>query len=207
MSPFVAEVAIVKSHSNNSRNGCSLELLHFFCSLLKFLLGPTRLIPSLECGIIKLEWAYFLNKGSKNIIHGNGIIQQEILWSKLYYIVVGNLNSEEVEVQLNFTIKGFLYNTTQACYKCSLSHHLCSLKLFLLRANAAVLTSPATEQIPVKHIKGGLNPISVHQLQFNNPHASEKAKIGLIVAVVALTCLDTCANFKKPLWLVDLLHP
>ncbi|KAI8012386.1 Sulfate transporter 2.1 [Camellia lanceoleosa] len=59
----------------------------------------------------------------------------------------------------------------------------------------------------VKHIKRGLNLISVHQLQFNNPHASEEAKIGLIVAVVALTCLDTCANFKKPLWLVDLLHP
>ncbi|KAL7200099.1 hypothetical protein ACSBR2_022248 [Camellia fascicularis] len=136
-----------------------------------------------------LEWAYFLNKGSKvnilysvkspssaplsfviaqgreslvewiedpsypnttlswNIIHGNGIIQQEILWSKFHYIAVGNLNSEEVEVQLNFTIKGFLYNTTQAYYKCSLSHRLCSLKLFLLRANAAVLTSPATEQL------------------------------------------------------------
>ncbi|KAL7227986.1 hypothetical protein ACSBR1_022793 [Camellia fascicularis] len=39
----------------------------------------------------------------------------------------------------------------------------------------------------VKHIKGGLNPISVHQLQFNSSHASEVAKIGLIVAVVALT--------------------
>ncbi|GMP32731.1 hypothetical protein CsSME_00006362 [Camellia sinensis var. sinensis] len=39
----------------------------------------------------------------------------------------------------------------------------------------------------VKHIKGGLNPISVHQLQFDSPHASEVAKIGLIVAVVALT--------------------
>ncbi|KAL7264295.1 hypothetical protein ACSBR1_002282 [Camellia fascicularis] len=88
---------------------------------------------------------------SWNIIHGNGIIQQEILWSKLYYIAVGNLNSEEVEVQLNFTIKGFLYNTTQAYYKCSLSHRLCSLKLFLLRANVAVLTSPATEQgVPYK---------------------------------------------------------
>ncbi|KAL7234347.1 hypothetical protein ACSBR1_017862 [Camellia fascicularis] len=51
------------------------------------------------------------------------------------------------KVQLNFTIKSFLYNTTQAYYKCSLSHRLCSLKLFLLRANAAVLTSPATEQV------------------------------------------------------------
>ncbi|XP_028108021.1 low affinity sulfate transporter 3-like [Camellia sinensis] len=38
----------------------------------------------------------------------------------------------------------------------------------------------------VKHINGGLNPILVHQLQFNNPYASEVTKIGLIVAVVAL---------------------
>ncbi|KAJ0040503.1 hypothetical protein Pint_26652 [Pistacia integerrima] len=39
----------------------------------------------------------------------------------------------------------------------------------------------------VKHIKGGLNPSSVHQLQFNSPHVGEVAKIGLIVAIVALT--------------------
>jgi low affinity sulfate transporter 2 len=41
--------------------------------------------------------------------------------------------------------------------------------------------------IIIKHIKRGLNPSSVHQLQFNNPHIGEVAKIGLIVAVVALT--------------------
>ncbi|XVF15141.1 hypothetical protein REPUB_Repub09cG0124000 [Reevesia pubescens] len=39
----------------------------------------------------------------------------------------------------------------------------------------------------VKHIKGGLNPSSVHQLQFNGPHVGEVAKIGLIVAIIALT--------------------
>ncbi|KAK8552231.1 hypothetical protein V6N13_120643 [Hibiscus sabdariffa] len=39
----------------------------------------------------------------------------------------------------------------------------------------------------VKHIKGGLNPSSVHQLQFNGPHVAEAAKIGLIAAMVALT--------------------
>ncbi|XP_058179522.1 low affinity sulfate transporter 3 [Rhododendron vialii] len=38
----------------------------------------------------------------------------------------------------------------------------------------------------VKHIKGGLNPSSIHQLQFDSPHTSEVAKIGLIVAVIAL---------------------
>ncbi|GFZ01593.1 hypothetical protein Acr_15g0002020 [Actinidia rufa] len=109
------------------------------------------------------EWEYFLNKGSKVdisysvkspsscplslvIAQGSGIIHLEILRSKMYYIAVSNLNSEEVEVQLNFTIKGLLYNTTQAYYKCSMSHRLCNLKLFLLRANAAVLTSPGIEQ-------------------------------------------------------------
>ncbi|OMO56004.1 sulfate anion transporter [Corchorus capsularis] len=39
----------------------------------------------------------------------------------------------------------------------------------------------------IKHIKGGLNPSSVHQLQFNDPHIGEIAKIGLIVAIIALT--------------------
>ncbi|XP_022753085.1 low affinity sulfate transporter 3-like [Durio zibethinus] len=39
----------------------------------------------------------------------------------------------------------------------------------------------------VKHVKGGLNPSSLHQLQFKGPHVAEAAKIGLISAVVALT--------------------
>ncbi|XVF39472.1 hypothetical protein PTKIN_Ptkin01aG0037600 [Pterospermum kingtungense] len=39
----------------------------------------------------------------------------------------------------------------------------------------------------VKHIKGGLNPSSLHQLQFKGPHVAESAKVGLISAVIALT--------------------
>lgn len=39
----------------------------------------------------------------------------------------------------------------------------------------------------VKHIKGGLNPSSVHELQLNGPHVGEAAKVGLIVAIIALT--------------------
>ncbi|PHT32086.1 Sulfate transporter 2.1 [Capsicum baccatum] len=39
----------------------------------------------------------------------------------------------------------------------------------------------------VKRITGELNPSSVHELQFNSPHTAEAAKIGLIVALVALT--------------------
>ncbi|RVW56570.1 hypothetical protein CK203_086727 [Vitis vinifera] len=79
---------------------------------------------------------------SWNIIYGSGKVQQEIFKSSYYYVAVGNLNSEEVKVQLNLTMKTFLYNTTKAYYKCSLGNRLCSLKLFLLRANSAVLTSP-----------------------------------------------------------------
>ncbi|XVF64723.1 hypothetical protein PTKIN_Ptkin09bG0190200 [Pterospermum kingtungense] len=39
----------------------------------------------------------------------------------------------------------------------------------------------------LKHIKGGLNPSSLHQLQFKGPHVAEAAKMGLISAVIALT--------------------
>ncbi|XVE60443.1 hypothetical protein DITRI_Ditri05aG0129000 [Diplodiscus trichospermus] len=39
----------------------------------------------------------------------------------------------------------------------------------------------------IKHIKGGLNPSSLHELQFKGPHVAEAAKIGLISAVIALT--------------------
>ncbi|XP_050378517.1 sulfate transporter 2.1 [Argentina anserina] len=39
----------------------------------------------------------------------------------------------------------------------------------------------------VKHIKDGLNPSSVHLLQLNSPYVGDVAKVGLIIAVVALT--------------------
>ncbi|KAL3518062.1 hypothetical protein ACH5RR_020651 [Cinchona calisaya] len=81
---------------------------------------------------------------SSNIIHGTGTIEQEIWSSKTYYIVLGNFNFEEVQVQLNFTIEALTYNATQANYKCSLSHQNCILKLFFME-NAAVLTSPGPE--------------------------------------------------------------
>ncbi|CAM8900966.1 unnamed protein product [Rhodiola kirilowii] len=38
----------------------------------------------------------------------------------------------------------------------------------------------------VKHVKGGLNPSSADQLLLNGPHLGEVAKIGLVIAVVAL---------------------
>lgn len=39
----------------------------------------------------------------------------------------------------------------------------------------------------VKHINGGLNPISAHQLQLTGPHVAQAAKTGLICAIIALT--------------------
>ncbi|KAF3445766.1 hypothetical protein FNV43_RR10943 [Rhamnella rubrinervis] len=39
----------------------------------------------------------------------------------------------------------------------------------------------------VKHVKGGLNPSSAHQLQLTGPHVAQAAKTGLISAVIALT--------------------
>ncbi|KAJ0750117.1 putative SLC26A/SulP transporter, STAS domain, STAS domain superfamily [Helianthus annuus] len=39
----------------------------------------------------------------------------------------------------------------------------------------------------IKHFKGGLNPSSLNQLEFNSPHLGEVAKIGFICATIALT--------------------
>lgn len=39
----------------------------------------------------------------------------------------------------------------------------------------------------VRHIKGGRNPISIRDLEFNTPHLGQIAKIALIVSLVALT--------------------
>lgn len=41
----------------------------------------------------------------------------------------------------------------------------------------------------IKHFKGGLNPSSVNQLEFNGVHLGETAKIGFICAIIALTVI------------------
>ncbi|KAK1264058.1 hypothetical protein QJS04_geneDACA013626 [Acorus gramineus] len=78
---------------------------------------------------------------SWNIILGNGVIRQKITTPSDYYIGVGNLNQSSVKVQLNFSIRAFVYNTTGAYYKCSLNQGLCVLKLFFFKSNAAILTT------------------------------------------------------------------
>ncbi|KDP46493.1 hypothetical protein JCGZ_08465 [Jatropha curcas] len=79
---------------------------------------------------------------SWNIIFGSGKIEQEILEPSNYYLAVGNLNSEDVEVELTFKMKAVIYNTTHSHYMCSISNPLCRLKLSLFRTSFAVLTSP-----------------------------------------------------------------
>ncbi|XP_052173322.1 E3 ubiquitin-protein ligase APD2-like isoform X2 [Diospyros lotus] len=83
---------------------------------------------------------------SWNIIHGSGMIRQSIFRSSTYYVAVGNLNSEVVELQVNLRVKTFLYNTTDAYYKCPVAHGPCQLKMAFPKGNAAVLTSPSSEQ-------------------------------------------------------------
>lgn len=52
-----------------------------------------------------------------------------------------------IQVELEFTIKSILYNTTEAYYKCSLGNRLCSLRLSLGGTFAAILTSPGHTQV------------------------------------------------------------
>ncbi|TYI82792.1 hypothetical protein E1A91_D05G246100v1, partial [Gossypium mustelinum] len=62
----------------------------------------------------------------------------------------------------------------------SIVSHIITLIVYLTRADNHGVKI-------VKHLKGGLNPSSVHRLQFNGTHVAEAAKIGLISAIVALT--------------------
>ncbi|KAJ4979400.1 hypothetical protein NE237_010180 [Protea cynaroides] len=121
-----SEVNISYSVKSQSSSPLSLVIAKGKESLIEWLEDPSY--PNTT-----LSW---------NIIHGNGVIQQKIFKSSNYYVAVGNLNSEEVEVQLNLSIQALLYNTTDAYYKCSVFQGLCSLKLYLLGTNVAVLTSP-----------------------------------------------------------------
>ncbi|XP_022745118.1 uncharacterized protein LOC111295729 [Durio zibethinus] len=83
---------------------------------------------------------------SWNIVHGSGMIEQDIYRSSSYYIALGNLNSEDVEVELNFTVRAFIYNTTEAYYGCTFTNGLCSLSILFPLGNSVVLTSPGLEQ-------------------------------------------------------------
>ncbi|GLT89424.1 hypothetical protein SLE2022_074050 [Rubroshorea leprosula] len=80
---------------------------------------------------------------SWNVVHGSGVIQQDIDIASSYYIALGNLNSEEVEVELNLRFKAWKYNTTEAYYKCTFTQGRCSLSVLFPKGNIVVLTSPS----------------------------------------------------------------
>ncbi|PNY05222.1 protein aberrant pollen development 1 [Trifolium pratense] len=82
---------------------------------------------------------------SWNMIHGTGMITQEIFRSSSYYVALGNLEGEEVEVELNLTVKAILHNTTNAYYKCALTSSPCGLNIFFPYGNTAVLNTSNEE--------------------------------------------------------------
>lgn len=79
---------------------------------------------------------------SWNTIHGSGGIQQDIYMPSSYHVALANLNVEAVKVELTLEIRAFLYNTSGACYKCSLSRGQCNLELSFDKGSTALLTSP-----------------------------------------------------------------
>lgn len=87
------------------------------------------------------------NTLSWNIIRGNGTIWQDIVNSYDYYIAVGNLDSEDVEVELSFSIRSSMYDITGSYYKCNLTRGSCRLKIRFPGGNAAVLNSPGPEEV------------------------------------------------------------
>ncbi|KAL2337071.1 hypothetical protein Fmac_011517 [Flemingia macrophylla] len=82
---------------------------------------------------------------SWNVVHGTGMISQEISWSSSYYVALGNLD-EDVEVALNISVRASLHNTTNAYYKCALTNSPCSLNIFFPEGSAAVLVTPGPQQ-------------------------------------------------------------
>ncbi|KAG9155131.1 hypothetical protein Leryth_011107 [Lithospermum erythrorhizon] len=75
-------------------------------------------------------------------IYGTGVIGQEIPKSASYYVAVGNLNSDVVEVEFQIRIKALLYETTNAYYKCTISLGSCVLKIPFTGGNSALLAFP-----------------------------------------------------------------
>ncbi|KAL5550432.1 hypothetical protein UlMin_000608 [Ulmus minor] len=83
---------------------------------------------------------------SWNVVQGSGTISQDITTSSSYYVAVGSLNSEDVEVELNLSIRSFIYNTSGAYYKCNLTQGTCSMKILFPKGNTAVLNSIGPEE-------------------------------------------------------------
>ncbi|KAK4773070.1 hypothetical protein SAY87_028089 [Trapa incisa] len=80
---------------------------------------------------------------SWNLIHDSGTIHQKIYTSANYYIAVGNLNTEDIEIELDLQVEAYLYNTTQPYYRCSFTRGQCILDVLLPTGNAALIATPS----------------------------------------------------------------
>ncbi|TKY65832.1 putative E3 ubiquitin-protein ligase XBAT34 [Spatholobus suberectus] len=119
----------ISYHVSSSSSSVFLIIAEGAESLTRWLENPTE--PNTT-----LSW---------NVIHGTGMITQEISWSSSYYVALGNLD-EEVEVALNLSVRAFLHNTTNNYYKCTLTNSPCSLNIFFPEGGAAVLVTPGPQQ-------------------------------------------------------------
>ncbi|XP_028753040.1 uncharacterized protein LOC114712656 [Neltuma alba] len=81
-----------------------------------------------------------------NIIYGKNKISQKISDPFSYYVGLGNLNSEDVEVELKFSVRSVQYNTSSASSRCSPDSSLCRLDLYLSQPGSLVLTTPPPSQ-------------------------------------------------------------
>ncbi|KAM7272070.1 hypothetical protein ACFE04_031284 [Oxalis oulophora] len=79
---------------------------------------------------------------SWNFVQGSGKVQQTIYQSSSYYIAVGNLNLEPVEVELNIEMMATVYNTTEAYNRCNFANGVCRLTVLFPEGNSIVLTTP-----------------------------------------------------------------
>ncbi|XP_045822229.1 E3 ubiquitin-protein ligase APD2-like [Trifolium pratense] len=81
-----------------------------------------------------------------NNINGSGSITQKISHSSTYYVAIGNMNPQNVKVQLNFSVNAVLYNTSGSYQRCSLDDGLCILNPSLSE-NFALLTTPGPRKV------------------------------------------------------------
>ncbi|KAE8726460.1 RING/U-box superfamily protein, putative isoform 4 [Hibiscus syriacus] len=101
-----------------------------------------------EIEVVKHEYSF--HKKSLiltfDVLVGSGMIELVIYRSSSYYVALGNLNSEDIEVELNLTVRAYIYNTTEAYYRCTFANGVCSLSILFPQGNSIVLTSPGPEQ-------------------------------------------------------------
>ncbi|CAK8565932.1 unnamed protein product [Lathyrus sativus] len=80
-----------------------------------------------------------------NDIHGSSNVTQKISESSTYYVAIGNMNHQNVKVQLSFNVNALLYDTTNSYKRCSLDNNSCTIRT-ALSANIALLTTPGPRE-------------------------------------------------------------